>query len=47
MNELYKRLSFSVVLDSADSSDEYDDKDHNLSRDAKLLDMANKVREVF
>ncbi|KAI7790055.1 putative arf-GAP with Rho-GAP domain, partial [Triplophysa rosa] len=30
-------------LDSAGSSDEYDDKDHNLSRDAKLLDMANKM----
>lgn len=30
-------------LDSAGSSDEYDDKDHDLSRDAKLLDMANKM----
>lgn len=30
-------------LDSAGSSDEYDDKDHDLSRDAKLLDMAYKT----
>lgn len=45
MSSLVNRLVFphSSELDSGESSDEYDDREP--CRDAKLIDMANKVRK--